>query len=60
MLFWAGIMFGRRMPLVPIQGNMTPAEYGNNSLQPIVNGFAESVGEGFTLQNDNVQPHHAY
>ena len=57
-MFWAGVMFGCRTPLVPIEGNMTAAVY-NNILQPIVSGFAETVGEGFTLQDDNAQPHHA-
>ena len=52
-LFWAGVMFGRRTPLVPIKGNMTAAVYENNILLPIVSGFAETVGEGFTLQDDN-------
>ena len=58
-LFWAGVMFGRRTPLVPIEGNMTAAVYENNILQPIVSGFAETVGEGFTLQDDNARPHRA-
>ncbi|KAJ4427433.1 hypothetical protein ANN_25055 [Periplaneta americana] len=34
-LFWAGVMFGRRTPLVSIEGNMTAAVYENNILQPI-------------------------
>ena len=48
-------MFGRRKPLVPIQGNMTAAVYGKNILLPTLNGFAETVGEGFTLQDDNAR-----
>ncbi|KAJ4428575.1 hypothetical protein ANN_24619 [Periplaneta americana] len=59
-LFWAGVMFGRRTPLVSIEGNMTAAVYENNILQPIVSGFAETVGEGFTLQDDNARPHRAH
>ena len=58
-MFSAGVMFGRRTPLVPIEGNMTATGYENNILQPIVNGFAETVGEGFTLQDDNARPHRA-
>ena len=56
-LFRAGIMFGRRTPLVPIPGNITAAVHENNILQPIVNGFAETVGEGLILphRSQNVQ-----
>ncbi|KAJ4447336.1 hypothetical protein ANN_09340 [Periplaneta americana] len=59
-LFWAGVMFGRRTPLVSIEENMTAAVYKNNILQPIVSGFAETLGEGFTLQDDNARPHRAH
>ena len=55
-MFWAGTMFGCRVPLVPIQGNMTAAVYENNILQSIVSGFAGTVGGGFTLQEDNALP----
>ncbi|KAJ4431885.1 hypothetical protein ANN_20491 [Periplaneta americana] len=55
-----GVMFGRHTPLVSIEGNMTAAVYENNILQPIVSGFAETVGEGFTLQDDNARSHHAH
>ena len=44
--------FGRRTPLVPIEGNMTTAMYVNNILQAIVSTFSETVEEGFTLQDD--------
>ena len=57
-MFWAGVMFGCCMPLVLIEGNMTAAVY-ENILRPIVSGFAETVGEGFTLQDDNARPHRA-
>ena len=39
-------MFGCCTPLVSTQGNMTAAVYENNILQPIVNGFAETIGHG--------------
>ena len=51
-------MFGRRTPLVPIQANMTGAVYENNFLRPIVS--AKTVGEGFTVQDDNTRPHRAH
>ena len=59
-LFWTGFVFGRRTPLVPIQGNMTAVVYENNILQPIVNGIVETIGEEFTLQDHNARPHHPH
>ncbi|KAJ8884451.1 hypothetical protein PR048_016308 [Dryococelus australis] len=56
-MFWGGVMFGRRMQLIPIQGNMTGLVYQENILQPVVTGFSATVGEGFTLVDDNARLH---
>ena len=46
-MFWAGVMFDRRMPLVPIEGNLTAAVYENNILQPTVSGFVVGFYDTF-------------
>lgn len=56
-MFWGGIMFGRRTPLVPIQGAMTGRKYRDDILEPIVAPFAEHHAEEFTLMDDNARPH---
>ena len=52
-MFWGGIMCGRRTPLVPARGTLTSQKYRADFLELIVAPFAEHCGEEFTLMDDN-------
>ncbi|KAJ8886083.1 hypothetical protein PR048_012290 [Dryococelus australis] len=58
-IFWGGIMFGQRTQLIPIQGHMAGLVYRDNILQPVVTGFAATLGQSFTLVDDNACPYRA-
>ena len=58
-MFWAGIMLGRRTPLVPLDGILTGQRYILEVLQPIVRPFRAEFGDQFILLDDNARPHRA-
>ena len=60
LMFWDGIMWGRRMPLVVMEGAETAIRYRNNILRPIVLPYRQNFGEEFILMDDNSHPHHAH
>lgn len=58
-MFWAGIMYGRRTPLIAVQGNLRVTQYRDMILQPIVQPYCQHVGDKFVFQDDNARVHRA-
>ncbi|XP_045471832.1 uncharacterized protein LOC123678722 [Harmonia axyridis] len=58
-MVWGGISIGRRTELVFPDGFLRAQQYLENILQPIVQPYAEAVGENFHLMHDNARPHTA-
>ena len=56
-MFWAGIMYGRRTPLIAIEGTLTSAQYRDRILQPIVVPYRQEFGDNFVFQDDNARAH---
>ena len=61
LIFWGGIMWGRRTPLVIMVGFETAIQYTNDILRSIVQPLRHTFGEDFVLMDDNnSHPHRAY
>mgnify|MGYP003623327549 FL=1 len=58
-MFWAGIMYGRRTPLIAIERTLTSAQYWDRILQPIVVPYRQAFGDNFVFQDDNEHSHHS-
>ena len=56
-MFWAGIMYGRRAPLIAIEGTLTSVQYRDRILQPIVIPYRQEFGDNFVFQDDNARAH---
>lgn len=56
-MFWGGIMYGRRTPLVLIERTMTGTIYAENIIEPIIQPLRTEFGENFIFQDDNARPH---
>lgn len=56
-MFWGGIMYGRRTPLILIQRTMTGTIYVENIIEPIIQPLRNEFGENFIFQDDNARPH---
>lgn len=56
-MFWGGIMFGRRTPLIHIPQTMTGNFYENNIIRPIIYPLRAEFGENFIFMDDNARPH---
>lgn len=52
-------MYGRRTPLVPVEGMLTAAQYRDEVLIPFVQPLRHELDNHFTLQDDNARPHRA-
>ena len=59
-MFWGGIMWGRRTPLVVIEGADMDIRYRNDILRRIVQPYWQNFGEEFVLMDDNSRPHRAH
>ena len=60
MNFWGGIMWGRRTPLMVMEGSDTTIRYRNDFLRPIVQRYLQNFGEEFVLMDDSSCPHRAH
>lgn len=58
-MFWGGIMFNRRTPLLPIRQNMTSRVYMETVIRPIIYPLRNELGENFIFMDDNARPHRA-
>lgn len=58
-MFWAGIIFNRRTPLIRIPQNMTNQIYIKQVITPIIYLIRNNLGENFVFMDDNSRPHHA-
>lgn len=56
-MFWGGIMFGRRTPLIHIPGTMTGAYYLENIINPVIIPMGNELGAQFIFMDDNARPH---
>ena len=59
-MFWGGVMWGRRTPLVVMEGAETAIRYRNDILRPIVQQYQQNFGEEFVLMDDNSRPRRAH
>jgi Transposase and inactivated derivatives len=59
-MFWGGIMWGRRTPLVVMECAKTALQYMNDILRPIVLPYQQNIGEAFVFMDDNSCPHRAH
>ena len=59
-MFWGGIMWGRRTPLVVMEGAETTIRYRNDILRPIVQPYRQNFGEELVLIDDDSRPHRAH
>lgn len=57
LMFWAGIMYGRRTPLITIHGNLTSVQYRDRILEPTVRPYRQYLGDNFIFQDDNPRVH---
>ncbi|CAH1996574.1 unnamed protein product [Acanthoscelides obtectus] len=55
-MFWGGIMFNQRSPLIQIQGTMTAEIYEENVIQPIIQPLRNEFGNNFIFMDDNARP----
>ena len=60
LLFWGGIIWGRRTPLVVMEGPETAIRYRIDILRHIVQPYRQNFEEQFILMNDNSLPHLAH
>ena len=60
LMYWGGIMWGRRTPLVAMEGAQTAIRYRNDILRPIVQPYHQNFGEELVLMDDSSRPHHAH
>lgn len=60
LMFWGGIMWGRRTPLVVMEGAVSALRYMNDILRPIVQPYRQHIGEAFVFMDDNSRPHRAH
>ena len=60
LMFWGGIMWSRRTPLVVMEGAETAIRYRNDILRTIVQPYRQNFGEEFVLMNDNSSPHRTH
>ncbi|CAH1987269.1 unnamed protein product [Acanthoscelides obtectus] len=58
-MFWRGIMFNHRSPLILIQGEMTAEMYEENVIQLIIQPLRNEFGNNFIFMDDNARPHRA-
>lgn len=56
-MFWGGIMYGRRTPLILIERTMTGTIYAENIIEPIIQPLRNEFGANFVFQDDNARPH---
>ena len=60
LMFWGGTIWGRRTPLVVIEGAEMAIRYRNDILRPIVKPYRKNFGEEFVLMDDSSRPHCAH
>lgn len=58
-MFWGGIVFNRRTPLIPINQNMTSQVYIESVIRPIIYPLRDELGDNFIFMDDNARPHRA-
>ena len=58
-MVWGGISETGKTDLVHIQGNLNGQRYRDEVVQPHVLPYAQRIGQGFVLQDDNARPHRA-
>lgn len=56
-MFWGGIMFGEKTPLIPIRQSLTGPRYVDLVLQPVVRLWRGAFGDYFLFMQDNAPPH---
>lgn len=56
-MFWGGIMFNRRTPLIHIPGTMTGQYYLQNIINAIIVPLSNELGDQFIFMDDNARPH---
>lgn len=56
-MFWGGIMHGRRTQLIPIPDTMTGDRYVRNIIEPIIYPLRNEIGDNFIFMDDNARPH---
>ena len=57
LMFWCGIMWGRRTPLMVMEGAETAIRYRNDILRPILQPYRQNFGEELVLMDDNSRHH---
>ena len=58
-MIWAGVIHGRQMPLIPIEGTMTARRYITDVLETVVHSYRQALGEMFLLVDVNASAHRA-
>lgn len=58
-MFWGGIMFNRRTPLIRVPQTMTSQIYMENIITPIIYPLRNELGANFVFMDDNARPHRA-
>lgn len=56
-MFWGGIMYGRRTALVHVPVTMTGQIYIDLIVRPIVQPIRAEIGPNFLFMDDNARPH---
>ena len=56
LMFWGGIMWGRRTKLVVMECAETALRYMNDILRPIVLPYRQNIGEALVFMDDNSHP----
>ena len=59
-MFWSGIMWDRRKPLVVMESAETAIRYRNDILSPIEQPYRQNFGEVFVLMDDNTSPYRSH
>ena len=59
-MFWGGIIWSRRTPLVVMEYAETALRYMNDILRPIVLPYRQNIEEAFVFMDDNSRPHRAH
>ena len=59
-MFWGGIIWGRRTPLVVMEGAEMPIRYRSDILRTIEQAYRQNFGEQFVLMDDSSRPHRAH
>ena len=60
LMFWGGILWCRRTPLVVMEGAETALRFRNDILRSIVQPYRQNFGEEFVLMDDNSHPHRVH